>query len=101
MDLTTLTLSVLVKKINRSNSSGDGFYTVHQCPSIGLTSVQPDSNYNCAHTLDAGCSEAHRSRSTCWSSRAGSEVVSLCEQFQDLSRCLSFFFLSFGSLCEK
>lgn len=41
MDLTTLTLSVLVKKINRSNSSGDGFYTVHQCLSIGLTSVQP------------------------------------------------------------
>lgn len=42
MDLTILTLSVLVK-IDRSNSSGDGFYTIHQCPSIGLTSVQPDS----------------------------------------------------------
>lgn len=50
MDLTTLTLSVLVKKINRSNSSGDGFYTAHQCQSIGLTSVQPDSNYNRART---------------------------------------------------
>lgn len=46
MDLPTLTLSVLVKKINRSNSSGDGFYTAHHCPSIGLTSVQPDSDYN-------------------------------------------------------
>lgn len=56
MDLPTLTLSVLVKKINRSNSSGDGFYTAHHCPSIGLTSVQPDSDYNraCARALDAG-----------------------------------------------
>lgn len=55
MDLTTLTLSVLVKKINRSNSSGDGFSTIHQCPSIGLTSVQPDSNCNC---VDAECSRS-------------------------------------------
>lgn len=46
MDLPALTLSVLVKKINRSNSSGDGFYTAHHRPSIGLTPVQPDSDYN-------------------------------------------------------
>lgn len=46
MDLTALTLSVLVKQINRSNSSGDGFYTVHQGLSIGLTLVQPDYNSN-------------------------------------------------------
>lgn len=86
MDLTTLTLSVLVKKINRSNSSGDGFYTVHQCLSIGLTSVQPDSNYICTHTLDATCSEARRSRSTRCCSRAVSDRVSLCGQFQDWSQ---------------
>lgn len=101
MDLTTLTLSVLVTKINRSNSSGDGFYTVHQCPSIGLTSVHPDANYNCVHTLGAGCSGARRSRSTCCCRRAGSELASLWEQLQDLSRHLSFFFLAFGGLCEK
>lgn len=44
MDLAALTLSVLVKQINRSNSSRDGFYTVHQSLSIGLTPVQPDCN---------------------------------------------------------
>lgn len=46
MDLAALTLSVLVKQINRSNSSRDGFYTVHQRLPIGLTSVQPDYNFS-------------------------------------------------------
>lgn len=54
MDLPALTLSVLVKMINRSNSSGDGFYTAHHRLSIGLTPVQPDSDYNRAHALEGG-----------------------------------------------
>lgn len=60
MDLPALTLSVLVKKINRSNSSGDGFYTAHHRPSIGLTPVQPMIP---TITVDAGAgggSEARR-----------------------------------------
>lgn len=101
MDLTTLTLSVLVKKINRSNSSGDGFYTVHQCLSIGLTSVQPDSNYICTHTLDATCSEARRSRSTRCCSRAVSDRVSLSVGSFKIGRSLLSFLKSFGDLCEK
>lgn len=44
MDLTAMTLSVLVKQINRSNSSRDGFYTIHQRLSIGMTPVQPDNS---------------------------------------------------------
>lgn len=101
MDLTTLTLSVLVKKINTSNSSGDGFYTVHQGLSIGLTSVQLDSNCTCTHTRDATCSEARRSRSTRCCSRAVSELVSLPEQSPEWSQSLSFLSLSFGGLWEK
>lgn len=39
MDLTAMTLSVLVKQINSSNSARDGFYTVHQRVSISVTPV--------------------------------------------------------------
>lgn len=50
MDLTSMTLSVLVKQINRSNSARDGFYTIYQRLSIGVTPVWPDYNSNAPHT---------------------------------------------------
>lgn len=98
MDLPALTLSVLVKMINRSNSSGDGFYTAHHRPSIGLTPVQPDSDYNRAHTPDAG-GVLKPTDEGCRAVVVGavSELVSLCEQF---SRFVAVFVISLPVLWQ-
>lgn len=52
MDLTAVTLSVLVKHLYRSNSSRDGFYSINQTLSIDMTPVKSNYNEPSSHTLD-------------------------------------------------
>lgn len=108
MDPAALTLSVLVKQINRSSSSRDGFYTFHQRLSIGLTSVQSDYNSNSPdiHLTHPILYHAWSKLTRCCS-ETYLESVSVFQQFEDLSQTLGIchFYtcclMSFSSLYEN
>lgn len=109
MDLTSLTPSVLVKQINRSNSSRDGFYSVHQRPSAAVTPVRPDYDSDQPDTeltLPILNYASWRLTYCCWSG-TWFESVSVLEQLEEMACTLSVchFYIcssaSFNSVCKN